>query len=223
MLHTGQQVGDLPVGLPTEGLDRPAMLPGRLEIRAPRRGSDELQRRGIIKAQLGALNRVAAAVGSQQVASLQQARFAQEDGHAVKFGAGGTCGTPDSQPSVAAGQCGQDLRSRKSNTPGSRKNSVTPINSELTTSATRCGLSLQQFAGSVGRVDLQGPQASRQSTMERLGTVGRGIQSGTAQYPGDEVVQSLLRGVRRGCKNCTARPPRQEGRGGDGFLPSKRM
>ena len=139
MLHAGQQIGDLPVDLPAEGLDRPLMLPGRLEILAPHRGGDELQHRGIIKAQRGALNCVAAAVASQQVASLQQARFAQEDGHAVQFGACGTCGAPDSQPPVALGQCRQDLRARKSNTPGSRKNSVTPINSELTTSVTRLG------------------------------------------------------------------------------------
>ena len=38
--------------------------------------------------------------------------------------------------------------------------------------------------------------------MERLGTVGRRVESSTLHYPGDEdgVVRSLLRGDRRGCK-----------------------
>ena len=83
----------------------------------------------------------------------------------------------------AAVGCGRPMRAgpafaEKSNTPGSRKNSVTPISSELTAFATRWGFRSSSSRAAWVEWTFMRPQTSRQSTLERLGAVGRGIQSG---------------------------------------------
>ncbi len=140
ILHAGQQVRDLPVDLAAEGLDRPPLLPGRLEILVPRRTWDELRaswhhtgpawrarshRRGS-RCPAGSF----APAGPLRSRGWPCCRVRRRwNTRHSRFAAVG-CGRP-----MRAGPASAE----KSNTSGSRKNSVTPISSELTTFVTRWG------------------------------------------------------------------------------------
>ena len=109
------------------------------------------------------------------------------------------------QASVVAGPCRQDLRPQTVEHVGLAKELRHADQQRADDSRDQVGLSLQQRAGVVRRVDLQDPQACRQATVERRGTVRRGVQSGAAQYPSDERIEAFFRGRRHGGRRRTAR------------------